>query len=49
VPGIEPGTSGFIARNSDHWTTEAVEVLENLMGKRTLDISWCKKVNNLNW
>jgi hypothetical protein len=22
--GIEPGTSGSVARNSDHWTTEAV-------------------------
>jgi hypothetical protein len=25
VPGIEPGTSGTVARNCDHWTTEAVE------------------------
>jgi hypothetical protein len=24
-PGNEPGTSGFVARNSDHWTTEAVK------------------------
>jgi hypothetical protein len=24
VPGIEPGTSGSVARNSDHYTTEAV-------------------------
>jgi hypothetical protein len=24
VPGIEPGTSACIARNSDHLTTEAV-------------------------
>jgi hypothetical protein len=24
VPGIEPGTSGSVARNSDHQTTEAV-------------------------
>jgi hypothetical protein len=24
VPGIEPWTSGSVARNSDHWTTEAV-------------------------
>jgi hypothetical protein len=23
-PGIEPGTSGSVARNSDHYTTEAV-------------------------
>jgi hypothetical protein len=22
--GIDPGTSGSVARNSDHWTTEAV-------------------------
>jgi hypothetical protein len=27
VPGIEPGTSGSVARNSDHWTTEAVYFL----------------------
>jgi hypothetical protein len=25
APGIEPGTSGHVARNSDHQTTEAVE------------------------
>jgi hypothetical protein len=25
--GIEPETSGYIARNSDHWTTEAVYIL----------------------
>jgi hypothetical protein len=24
VPGIEPGISGSVARNSDHQTTEAV-------------------------
>jgi hypothetical protein len=24
VPGIEPGTSGSVARNSDHETTETV-------------------------
>jgi hypothetical protein len=24
APGIEPGTSGSVARNSDHKTTEAV-------------------------
>jgi hypothetical protein len=24
APGIEPGTSGFVARNSDHQITEAV-------------------------
>jgi hypothetical protein len=24
APGIEPGISGSVARNSDHWTTEAV-------------------------
>jgi hypothetical protein len=24
APGIEPKTSGFVPRNSDHWTTEAV-------------------------
>jgi hypothetical protein len=24
APEIEPGTSGLAARNSDHWTTEAV-------------------------
>jgi hypothetical protein len=24
APGIEPGTSGSVARNSDHYTTEAV-------------------------
>jgi hypothetical protein len=24
APGIKPGTSGSVARNSDHWTTEAV-------------------------
>jgi hypothetical protein len=24
APGIEPGTSGTVARNSDHYTTEAV-------------------------
>jgi hypothetical protein len=24
APGIEAGISGSIARNSDHWTTEAV-------------------------
>jgi hypothetical protein len=24
VPGIEPGTSVSVARNSDHYTTEAV-------------------------
>jgi hypothetical protein len=23
-PGTEPGTSGPVARNSDHWTTEAI-------------------------
>jgi hypothetical protein len=23
-PGIEPGASGSVARNSDHYTTEAV-------------------------
>jgi hypothetical protein len=22
--GIEPGTSGYVVRNSDHWITEAV-------------------------
>jgi hypothetical protein len=27
APGIEPGTSGSVARNSDHYTTEAVLVL----------------------
>jgi hypothetical protein len=27
VPGIEPGASESVARNSDHWTTEAVKVL----------------------
>jgi hypothetical protein len=25
APGIEPGTSGSVARNSDHQTTEAVD------------------------
>jgi hypothetical protein len=25
APGIEPGTSGSVAKNSDHYTTEAVE------------------------
>jgi hypothetical protein len=24
APGVEPGTSGFVARNSDHYITEAV-------------------------
>jgi hypothetical protein len=24
APGIEPGTSGYVARNSDHQTAEAV-------------------------
>jgi hypothetical protein len=24
VPGIDPGTSGSVARNSDHYITEAV-------------------------
>jgi hypothetical protein len=24
APGIESGTSGSVARNSDYWTTEAV-------------------------
>jgi hypothetical protein len=27
VPGIEPGTSVSVARNSDHWTKEAVKGL----------------------
>jgi hypothetical protein len=27
--GIEPGTSGSVARNSDHETTEAVDVDHN--------------------
>jgi hypothetical protein len=27
VLGIKPGTSGSVARNSDHWTTEAVKIL----------------------
>jgi hypothetical protein len=26
-PGIEPGTSGSVARNSNHYTTEAVPLL----------------------
>jgi hypothetical protein len=26
VPGIEPGTSGSVTRNSDHKTTEAVDL-----------------------
>jgi hypothetical protein len=25
APGIEPGISGSVARNSDHYTTEVVE------------------------
>jgi hypothetical protein len=29
APGIDPGTSGFVARNSDHWTTEAVNTPHN--------------------
>ena len=29
VPGIEPGTSVSVARNSDHQTTEAVIILRN--------------------
>jgi hypothetical protein len=24
MPGIEPGTSGYVARNYDHWITETV-------------------------
>jgi hypothetical protein len=27
--GIEPGTSGLAARNSDHYTTEVVELIVN--------------------
>jgi hypothetical protein len=27
VPGIEPGTSGSVARNSDHWTKEKVIII----------------------
>jgi hypothetical protein len=26
-PGIEPGTSGFVARISDHWNAEIVQQL----------------------
>jgi hypothetical protein len=26
APGIKPGTSGSVARNSDHWTTKAVDL-----------------------
>jgi hypothetical protein len=28
TPEIEPGTSGLAARNSDHWTTEAVILMK---------------------
>jgi hypothetical protein len=28
-PVIEPGTSGFVARNSDHEITEAVELRDS--------------------
>jgi hypothetical protein len=27
APGLEPGTSGSVARNSDHWTTEPVHLM----------------------
>jgi hypothetical protein len=30
-PGIEPGTSGSVAKNSDHWTTDAVDEWEGFM------------------
>jgi hypothetical protein len=31
APGIELGTSGSVARNSDHYTTEAVTELPKAM------------------
>jgi hypothetical protein len=33
VPGIEPGTSGLAAKNSDHWKTEAVRREHNCVPK----------------
>jgi hypothetical protein len=30
APRIEAGTSGSVARNSDHWTTEAVVIYINV-------------------
>jgi hypothetical protein len=27
VPGIEPGTSETVARNSDHYTTEVIIII----------------------
>jgi hypothetical protein len=29
APGIEPGTSGFVTRNPDHYTTEVVSFFGN--------------------
>jgi hypothetical protein len=40
APGIEPGTSGSAARNSDHYTTEAVLL--------TLTLSLSHTTNNNN-
>jgi hypothetical protein len=34
VPGIEPGTSGSVARNSDHYNTEAVIRLHYLWNSK---------------
>jgi hypothetical protein len=39
APGIEPGTSGSVARDSDHKTTEAVKVGTNFADKRR-SLSW---------
>jgi hypothetical protein len=34
APGVELGTPGTVARNSDHWTTETILVFLILVIKR---------------
>jgi hypothetical protein len=41
APGIEPGTFGSVASNTDHWTTEAVDnILET---KNSRKAAWQRK------
>jgi hypothetical protein len=48
VPGIEPGTSGSVARNSDHQTTEAVEYCAYTAGNMKM-ILLVINVNERSW
>jgi hypothetical protein len=43
APGIKPSTSGSVARNSDHWTTEAVYLFISRTSNQAIGVEGGRK------